>query len=291
MLELGRREHHLLSGIGVQILIVALMVFGYTQAIRQLKNRQDLRGRLQEQLAVAREQLAQHSKRPDVAALQAQVAELKAPLLSSSMLNEAARQLTDLAKKEYGVEDLQVKVGERPTQVLNIPLDGRLDFEAHLYPLELSGTTTSRNAAALAAVMSDPSVKLLAPLVLMEMKQSGPGEDQPVRLSMRWLLPVSPSSAETALPASLRPPAAPEWGWREEAFSSPLERRNALKIPAAKLSRFRLTGIVWDEREPACVINGTALKPGDPVAGYRVVLITQQAVLLEGDGEELLLHL
>lgn len=291
MLEPGRKEHHLLSGIGVQILIVTVMVFAYTQAIRQLKRRWERRDRLEEQLTMARDQLARHGPRPDVEALQQQVAELKSVLLSTAMLAEAARQLEELARKGYGVQDLQVKVGERPTQALTIPLDGRLDFEAHLYALELSGVTTSRSAAALASVLAEPSCKLLAPLVSMELKESGRKGDPPARVSLRWLLAVSPESKATVLPAPLQAPAGPEWGWREELFSSPLEHRDALKIPAGKLSRFRLTGIVWDEEAPTCVINGMALKPGDSVSGRQVVLITEWAVLLEGPEGELLLRL
>ena len=291
MLEPGRKEHHLLSGIGVQILIVAVMVFAYTQAIRQLKHRGELRDRLEEQITMARDQLARHGRRPDVAALQAQVSELKSALLSPTMLNEAARQLAELAKNEYEAQDLQVKVGERPTQTLSVPLDGRLDFEVQLYALELSGTMTSRGAVALAAAMGDPASKWLAPLIGMEMKSSGPQEDQPVRVSLRWLLAVSPTSPGTALPSPLMAPAKPEWGWREEIFLSPFDHRSALKIPATKLSPFRLTGIVWDENAPTCVVNGIALRPGDSVVGYQVVLITPQTVLLESQGEELLLRL
>ena len=291
MLEHGRREHHLLSGIGVQILMVALLVFAYTQAIRQLKHSGEMRDRLEEQLTVARDQLARHSRRPDVESLQREVAELKSTLLSKQGLEELAHQLRDLVEKEYRVRDLEVKAGDRPTQALSIPLDGRMDFEAQLYVLELSGATTSRTAAVLAAALGRPSSKLLAPLVAMEMKRSGPKEEEPVRLSLRWLLAVSPGSTEAALPGSPAVPAKQEWGWREEPFYSPFERRSALKIPAEKLSRFHLTGIVWDEAAPACVINGMALKPGDAVAGYQVVLITPQAVLLEEEGEELLLRL
>lgn len=291
MLEHGRREHHLLSGIGIQILLVGLLVFAYTQAIRQLKHSGQQRDRLEEQLTVARDQLARHGRRPDVESLQKEVAELKAALLSPQALGEVARRLRELAEKEYRVQDLEVKISDRPTQTLSIPLDGRMDFEAQLYALELSGSTTSRGAAGLAAAMGGPSSKLLAPLVAMEMKCAGPEEEQPVRVSLRWLLAVSPASAAEAPPGSPAIPPKLEWSWREEPFVSPFERRSALKIPASKLSRFHLTGIVWDEKSPACVINGAALKPGDSVAGYQVVLITPQAVLLEDEGEELLLRI
>lgn len=290
MLELDHREHHLLSGIGAQILIVALMVFAYTQAIRQLRHRADLRDRQKEQLTVCRDELARHTRRPDVAALQQQVAELKSVLLSRRALEELARQLKDLARERYGVEKLEVMAGDRPTQILAVPLDGRLDFEAHLYALELSGVTTTRSAAALVAAMGESSPKLLAALVGMEMRRSGPGDDQPVHLSLRWRLAISPASEEAALSAPLQAPARPEWGWRDEIFSSPFESPNALRIPPQELSRFRLSGIVWDERAPSCVINGEVLRPGDAVSGHRVVLITPQAVLLEGPEGELLLR-
>lgn len=293
MLELGRREHHLLSGIGAQILIVAVLVFAYTQAIRQLRHRGELRDRLQEQLTMARDQLARHTHRPDVAALQKEVAGLKSGLISTATLAEVARQLEALARESYGLQDLEVKAGERPTHALTVPLDGRLDFEAHLHALELSGIGTTRDAAALVAAMGDPSTKLLASLVRMELKRSGPKEGGGLaRVSLRWLLAVSPGAAGPVLPGDpLRVPPQREWGRREEAFSSPFEHPGALRVPAGELSGLRLAGIVWDEKAPTCVINGTALKPGDTVAGRQVVLITERAVLLEGPEGEILLPL
>lgn len=292
MLEYGRRENHLLGGIGVQILIVALMVFAYTQAVRQLRNRGELKVRLQEQLVVARDQLAKHGKRPDLAALQAQVAELKGTLISSEALNELGNRLEKLAREEYGVQGLQVRVSERPTQTLTVPLNGRLDFEAHLHSLELSGFTSSRNTAALVAAVGAVSAKLLAPLVGMEVKKADPlKSDQPVRVSLRWLLAVSPETAGSAEIPPMAPPGKVTWGWREEPFLSPLEHRGALKVPSSELSSLRLTGILWDEGAPTCVINGAVLRPGEAASGFRVVLITQQSVLVEKDGKELLLHL
>ena len=291
MPEQGGREHHLMSGIGVQLLLVALMVFAYTQAIRQLKHAGEQRDRLEEQITVARNQLARHSRRPDLESLQKEVAKLKSTLLSPQALGEVAGRLRELAQKEYHVQDLEVKVGDRPTQTLSIPLDGRMDFEAQLYALELSGVATSRAASGLAAALGGSSSKLLAPLVAMEMKSSGPEDEQPVRLSLRWLLAVSPGSTGTTPPSSPAASARPEWGWRDEPFYSPFDHRGALKVPPDKLARFRLTGVVWDQTAPTCVINGMALKPGDSVSGYRVVLITQQAVLLEAGGEEILLRL
>ncbi len=292
MLEHGRRENHLLGGIGIQILIVALMVFAYTQAIRQLKNRGEVKDRLQEQLIVARDQLAKHGKRPDLAALQKQVAELKGTLISSEALDTIGAQLEELARTSYGVQGLQVRVSDRPTQTLTVPLDGRLDFEAHLHSLELSGFTTSRNAAALVSAVGTVSAKLLAPLVGMEVKRADPAKsDQPVRISLRWLLAVSPDSDGASSPPPMAAPGKIEWGWREEPFLSPLEHRGAVKIPSSEGSFLKLTGILWEEGAPTCVINGVVLKPGESVAGCHVVLITQQAVLVERDGKELLLRL
>lgn len=292
MLELGRREHHLLGGIGVQILIVALMVFAYTQAIRQLRNRGELKDRLQEQLVVARDQLAKHGKRPDLAALQAQVAELKATLISTEDLDEIGNQLEKLAREGYAVQGLQVRVSDRPTQTLTVPLGGRLDFEAHLHSLELSGFTTSRDAAALVTAVGTVSAKLLAPLVGMEVKRADPAKsDQPVHVSLRWLLAVSPDSDGSAPPPPMAAPGKIEWGWREEPFLSPVDHRGALKVPAGETASLRLSGILWEEGAPTCVINGVVLKPGESVGGFQVVLITHQSVLVEGKGKELLLRL
>lgn len=41
-----------------------------------------------------------------------------------------------------------------------------------------------------------------------------------------------------------------------------------------------LNGIVWDRKKPQAVINGSIVEPGDEIAGFTVVDIKQNAVVL-----------
>ena len=294
MLELGRKEPQLLSGIGVQIALVALLVFAYTQAIRQVKLQQELQARLQEQLALAREQVAKHGGKSDLlASLQAQVAEIKSFLITPSELTTQANRLKVLAENQVGVQNLQVKVGTSALETVSVPLEGRPDFVVEIWSLEMTGATTSRNAAGLMERIRGQASKVLCPLVAMELKASEPGSIDPVDFSFKWVVAVEPSPSGSRSEHLEVPSESPQlaWGWREEPFLSPLDHPNALRIPAERLTGFHLTGIVWDPAQSTCVINGEVLKPGDWIKGYQLVLLTRETVLLQGPEDELLLRL
>lgn len=281
MLELGRKEQHLMGGIGFNILIVGLMVFAYTQAVRQVNLSKDLSLRLREQLTVAREQLARQSGRMDLAQIQAQVAELKGSMVSPDALGAQAARLGRLASERFGVEG-KVTVSEQPVEKVS---------EILLHALEMKGTAQTRALAGLAAVVGDPAFRPVCPLVGMELHRAGPGENRPVEFLLKWLVAVSPDSPHPAQQAL--PDSGPRivWGPREEPFLSPFSHPSALRLPTEKQASLQLSGIIQQEGSFTCVINGQALKPGDRVGGYQVLLITPDVVLLEGKGEELLLRL
>jgi len=294
MLELGKKEQHLMGGLGFQILIVGLLVFAYTQAFRQIKLGRDLSQRLQEQLIVAREQVARQGAHPDSAALQAQVAELKSSLIPRSALEGQARRLEKLAEERFHIRDVHVKGGDAPTEKLSVPLEGQPAFEVHLVTLEMKGKAASRSIAGLLSGVSDPAFRPLCPLIAMELKDTEAVENQPVEFTLRWVVAVSTDSSSGPATAALLPSPgrAPAWGWREEPFLSVFGHPNALRIPAEKLDPFHLVGIVYEGTSgPTCIINEEVLKPGDWVKSYQVVLITRNAVLLAGKGEELVLFL
>ncbi len=282
MLELGRKEQHLMGGIGFNILIVGLLVFAYTQAVRQVNLGKDLSLRLREQLIVAREQLARQSGRTDLALIQAQVAELKGSMASPDGLDGQAGRLERLASERFGVEG-KVTVSEQPVKKVS---------EIFLHALEMKGTAQTHALAGLAAAVGDPAFRPVCPLVEMELHLAGPGENRPVEFLLKWLVAVSPDSphpaAEQALPAS-----GPRivWGPREEPFLSPFSHPSALRLPMEKQASLHLSGIVGQEGSFTCVINSQVLKVGDRISGYQVLLITPDVVLLEGKGEELLLRL
>ena len=296
MLELGRKEPQLLSGIVVQIVLVALLVFAYTQAIRQLKLQQELQARLQEQLALAREQVAKQAAKADLATLQAQMAELKSFMVVPDRLAAQADRLKVLAEQQFGVQNAQVKVGLAPMETMSIPLEGRPDFIIQLYTVELTGFTTTRNTVALLHRIGARASKVLCSLVGMELRASEISSPDPVDLSLKWVVAVESVSGEHPTAPSESPMEKIElpplaWGWREEPFRSPLTFPRALRIPPERLAGLHLTGIVWDPAQPTCVINEQVLKPGDWVKGYQVVWMSHDTVLLQGAEEELLLRL
>lgn len=289
MMELGRKEQHLLGGIGFNILIVGLLVFAYTQAVRQLNLSKDLSLRLREQLIVAREQLARQSGRTDLAQVQAQVAKLKESMISPDGLKAQAGRLERLASERFGVEG-KITVSDQPVQKVSVPLEGQQALEILLHSLEMKGTVQTRALAGLVAAVGDPAFRPVCPLVGMELHPAGPTENRPVEFLLKWRVAVSPDSppAQQTLPAS-----GPRivWGPREEPFLSPFSHPSALRLPIQKQASLQLSGILQQEGSFTCVINNQVLKPGDWVGGYQVLLITPSAVLLEGKGEELLLRL
>lgn len=287
MLELGRREQNLLGGLGLQILIVGVMVFAYTQAVRQVKLAGDLSQRLQEQLVVAREEVAREGGKADIAQLQAQVEELKASLAAPEALEIQAGRLKRLAGR-FNIRDAQVAPDPDPAEKITIPMQGQPDFEIRLHRLEMTGTAPARSIYGLVAAVADPAFKPISPLVAMQLEAPS-GGGQPVKFKLRWLIAVSPGSPglDVSLPAAGEPPP---WGLREEPFLSPLTHPNALKS-SIKTAALQLSGIVQQEEGSTCVINGRVLKPGDWIEEFQVVLIAPDAVLLERKGQELLLRL
>lgn len=43
------------------------------------------------------------------------------------------------------------------------------------------------------------------------------------------------------------------------------------KAPTKKSSRFNVTGVVWDKKEPIAIVNGKFLKEGDEILGARIL--------------------
>ena len=290
MLPLGRKEQHLMSGIVFNILIVGLLVFAYTQAVRQVNLGKNLLFRLREQLTVAREQLARSVGRTDLEQIQAQVAALKESMVSPDALDGQARRLERLASDRFGVEG-KVTVSEQAVEKISVPLEGQPDLEILLHSLEMKGTAQTRALAGLVAAVGDSAFRPVFPLVGMELHHAEPGENPPVEFLLKWLVAVSP---DAPLPVQQDLPASGPrivWGSREEPFLSPFSHPSALRLPAERKTSLQISGIVQQEDSFTCVVNGQVLKPGDRVSGYQVVLITPDAVLVEGKGEELLLRL
>lgn len=291
MLELGRKEHHLFGGIFVLIGMVALLVFPYTQAVRQLNRSREMFYRLQEQLAVARDQMARRPATSDLSALQAEVEKLKEKFAAESELDSHLSRIEQTAREEFNLQGLQARRTDLPVDTLAFPVEGRPDFEVQLYGLELAGSGTSPAAAGLLATMAEPGGHPILSLAALELRAAEPELNQPVQLTVRWLVPVPKGVSWLEDVPAARPPVRPEWGSREEPFFSPLEHSNALRLPAEKQGSFQLSGILWDPAKPSCVINQRVLKPGEWIDSYQVILITPTAAVLQGLDEELVLTL
>ena len=93
-----------------------------------------------------------------------------------------------------------------------------------------------------------------------------------------------------------KPAAATAVAQEAPAISPPLEQRETQRQRAALLAwgrdpftlgatkgergALQLSGILWDANAPIAVINGQMVRPGEEVAGYRVVHISQDDVSL-----------
>jgi hypothetical protein len=306
MWEFERKERHLLSGLGLQILIVGLLVFAYTQAFRQLKYERSRQLQLQEQLTLAREEVARHAAAaPQRAALEAEVADLRARWVGPDGLAQQAKRIQRQAEA-VRLQDVRVKLSDDPVETLQISRQGRSELTLQLYSVEISGTGTTRELAALLANLSGAGARPLCLFDGLEVKASETAEPTPappVQFTARSLIPVSPSDPPSPEPPPAQGPVAPEvppppaparvpsaWGPRTEPFLSPLISPGAFRLAPKESLPFKLTGILWDPKDPACLINGNALHVGEKVGPAQVVLITPNAVLLESDGEELLLY-
>lgn len=291
MLELGGRERHFFSGLVVQVLVVALMVFAYTQAGRQVKYRRNQYLQRKEQLAQAQSQ-ATRIQKPDLDRLRAQIGKLEGFLPSSEALAAWADRLEVLARDQYGFRNLQVKVGrlEEP-MAASLPQED-LPSPITMRSLDLQGVASSRDIAGLLIALNDSELKLLCPLEVMELMANGEPPLLPVGLHLKWAVATSTASSRR-ISSGPWPPATPvlKWGEREEPFWSPLTQPRALQISGEVFSRFQLTGISWTGEEPTCVINKTSLKLGDSIQGYQLVLLTPRSVILEKAGEEIFLSL
>lgn len=302
MLELGRRESQMMSGLWLQILVIGVMVFAYTQAIRQLNHRRDLTTRLQEQLTMAREELVREGSRPDFSRLEVEVMHSKSVFFSRDLIEQKLPLLTTLAQDRFSIQELKVQLAARPVRSIQMALEGRPDLVVELYPLILTGVGTSRNVSGLLANLSRPDLRPLSPLAKMTLQAQDLKEVEPVKIHLEWwVAAVAPAESveEEELQTEQSPfsllegssGSRPAWGDREELFLSPFVRLSALGKRVKRQSKFQLTGILWDSAQPACVINEEVFLLGDRVGKYTLVLMTPDAILLQGGDEELFIPL
>lgn len=217
MLELGRKESQVVRGIAVQLAVVGLLVFAYTQAIRQVKHQRGLQLQLQEQLTMAREQMSRQAVTPQLALIQEQVQQQGAEFLPAGSMAEAVGQVQRLAENVFDLQGLQWEKGPEPVNWVCILVAGRDDFEVELVELKMNGPGSSR---ALAGLLSSAAGSPMLPLMEMELTARPDSSGPPLEASLRWLVPVATSAPDEKRIPSLRPRPAvhPDWGPREEPF-------------------------------------------------------------------------
>ncbi len=233
MLELGHKEKHLLSGIGIQLLLIGLLVFVYTQAFRQMNARHDLYLKMKEQVAHAKAQLAKQAA-PDLARVQADLLnEMPFYLATPDILAEWSKRLETVARDQFDFRHVEVTVGNAPEKVVSFPTAGRPPVEVHLYPFELKGEATTRDAARFLKAIQNYQMKVLAPLSSLQIEAADTEQVKPVVLHLKWLVATAPKTDdqkttprfEPILPqgqmqAATSTPSEPslDWGARDEPF-------------------------------------------------------------------------
>ena len=191
--EANRREKHLLGGLGIQVLVVGLLVFVYTQAARQVNYRRGQFLRFQEQLSAAKAQ-AEKVGQPDLEKLRAKVTELESRFVSSQAVSELAKTIESAAREKFGFREVTVAVGTTEKTVRS-DLPGRPDVEANLVGLELSGSAATRNIAAFLADLTSSPQKFIFSLQSLRIEARASDQPAPVAVHLKWLVAVSPSPA------------------------------------------------------------------------------------------------
>ncbi|MBI3615271.1 MAG: hypothetical protein HY211_02020 [Candidatus Omnitrophica bacterium] len=190
--EANRREKHLLGGLGLQVLVVGLLVFVYTQAARQLNYQRGQFLKFQEQLSAAKAQVAKAGS-PDLEKLRAQVAELEGRLAALKTLPELAKTLESSAKERFGFHDVTLMVGVVEKTVQS-DLPDRPAVAANLVGLELKGAASTRETAAFLDSLTSSLSKFLFPLQSMQLEAQAPNQQGPLAVRLKWLVAVSPES-------------------------------------------------------------------------------------------------
>ena len=190
IIEQKRRETHLLSGIGVQLVVITLLVFTYTQAARQLNRQREFYLRMQEQLVSSQKEIEMKGK-PDVSALEVQISHIQDVLPTMEALSGWAQEVEALARDRFGFKDISVEVG--PLEKIVSRKVGKESIEIPLYAVELKGIATTRNISDLLAALDQGRTNILSTLEEMKISASDLEQPTPIVVQLRWLTATSPT--------------------------------------------------------------------------------------------------
>ncbi len=286
MMELGKKERHLISGLGVQVLLVGLLVFFYTQAARQLATQKERHEKLKEQVASAKLQAAK-SQELDSQKIRERLEELQACLALPGSLGDWSQELKQFAASRFDLVVDQIRSEETSETTINVPVAGKIPAQAQLFSIEMAGSGATESLGQFLGALSDPAFKPLC--VLEDMDLEATRAAKPIHFRLKWFVAASEAGTPPKTSSFANPPAFKlKWGKRQELFLSPLVDSSAISTGS---DQFRLTGIVWDPEYPTCIIDGDVLKIGDTRKGYQVVLVTRHSVLLQKEEDEIILLL
>ncbi len=292
MMEWGTRERNLLSGLVVQVIFIGIIVFLFTQAVRQLRYQHSEYLELKKQIKACRIQAAKG--KPELVSLETEVSRLKSQFATAQDQNELITRLEFLARKQFGFDDLQVRLSKVPKKLVKSAGGEEPPLPVETLTLQLDAKTTTRNGAGLLTSLSQGGVGVLCPLRSMQIKTKDLTGTLPVQVHLEWIVPLlALDSAQKEAGPKILPSAQPQpvlsWGLREEPFLTPFLYAGVLKTPVESLKGMRLAEIRWEGVVPACLINGKIVRLNDRIGDYRLVLVTPRAVLLQGEGEEIFL--
>jgi hypothetical protein len=280
MLELGHREKHLLGAVWFQVVLIGLIVFAYTQAVRQLNYQKERQNRMQEQLVLAREQVSKQAAAPKkLEILQDEVADLRSEMIFLNELPEIGQKIQSLAEKKYGLSVLRVKEGDSPVGTFDLPIQDRQIQRIDLYLLDCWGRGSSRQIAGFLAHLNHPDFRPLMTLVSLNCQSSDAGTIPPVEFTAQWVVPISSDPAER----KPKPPAdyeiSFEWFERLEPFISPLDDPSTFTQDLTGLPRW--TAVELQGELLQAELNGRWFKPGDRINGWRILYIGKQGILFQ----------
>ncbi len=292
---MSTREQNLLGAVGILILVVGLLVFPYTQALRHVNYQRELYLKLKEQIAAGKAELRREGV-PDLDRLrESLLGSWEGSLPTREGLAAWGQRFESYGRNEFAIGSLQAKVGSVPEKTVKVPVDEKMSVDLELYPLELEGLSTTRNLVSFLESVKRADLKLLYTLVSLDLKIADPAKVSAVGFRVKWLVATRPlSSNKKGSPAAdFKVPerVVVPWGDREEPFLSVFVRPDMVKTSPKLLERYRLTAITWDLANPTCIMDGAVRQPGDWVQGSRLVLIAPTGVIVEKGGEEFFLPL
>lgn len=187
MVDLNPRETHLLRGLAAQIVIVALLVFSFTMAARQLRGGAERFHKAKEQLAQAKAQWAKAAQQPELKQIQAELFELESQVKTPDVLPGLMKRL---AEEQIGMRDLQVTLSPEPEQTLQKPVANQWPVTIQLYGLEVEGRGTLPQIIKLLAAAASPKAPWIMALDTLRLEAASADPAAPFQFRLKWLAAV-----------------------------------------------------------------------------------------------------